>query len=66
MLNPPLIQKRSVAAPKIDQPKLTDILEMDEGVPARHFRRFEDNRISGGPSERTTATDRVASAIGRF
>jgi hypothetical protein len=65
-MNAPLVQKSSVAAAEIDQPKFADILQMDERVPARHFGRFQHDRVSGGPSEGTTATDRMASAIGRF
>src|SRR5437762_14233278 len=65
-MNPLLVQKSSVAAAEIDQPKLADILQMNKRVPARHFRRFDHDRISGGPSERTTATDRMACAIGRL
>src|SRR5260370_1300321 len=65
-MNPSLVQKRSVAAAKIDQPKFADILQMDDSVPARHFGRFQHDRISGSPSERTTALDRVACAIGFF
>jgi len=66
VMNPLLVQKSSVAAAEIDQPKLADILQMNKRVPARHFRRFDHDRISGGPSERTTATDRMACAIGRL
>jgi len=65
-MNAPFVQKSSVAAAEIDQPKFADILQMDERVPARHFGRFQHDRVSGGPSEGTTATDRMACAIGRF
>ena len=65
-MNPPLVQKSSVAAAEIDQPKFADILEMDKSVPARHLGRFYHDRISGSPSEGTTAFDRIGSAIGRF
>ena len=65
-MNAPLVQKSSVAATEIDQPKFADILQMNERVPARYFGRFYHDRVSGGPSEGTTATDRMAAAIGRF
>ena len=65
-MNAPLVQKSSVAAAEIDQPKFADILQMDKRVPARHFGRFQHDRVSGGPSEGTTATDRMACAIDRF
>src|SRR6266487_745920 len=39
---------------------------MNQRVSARHFRRFQHDHIRRGPSERTTALDRMASAIGRF
>ena len=65
-MNAPLVQKGSVAAAEIDQPKFADILQMNERVPARHFGRFQHDRVSGGPSEGTTATDRMACAVGRF
>ena len=65
-MNAPLVQKGSVAAAEIDQPKFADILQMDERVPARHFGRFQHDSVSGGPSEGTTATDRMACAVGRF
>jgi hypothetical protein len=66
MIDSAFVQKRSVAAAEIDQPKFPNILQMNESVPARHFGRFQHDRINGGPSERTTATDRIAGAIGRF
>jgi hypothetical protein len=65
-MDAPLVQKRSVAAAEIDQPKFADILQMDERVPARHFGRFQHDRVSGSPPERTTAVDWVACAIGFF
>ena len=65
-MDAPLVQKRSVAAAEIDQPKFADILQMDDSVPARHFGRFQHDRISGSPPEGTTALDRVACAIGFF
>ena len=65
-MNAPFVQKGSVAAAEIDQPKFADILQMDERVPARHFGRFQDDCIRNGPSERTTAPDRMARAIARF
>ena len=65
-MNAPLVQKSSVAAAEIDQPQFADVLQMDERVPARHFGRFQHDRVSGDPSEGTTATDRMACAIGRF
>src|SRR5215470_14832706 len=66
MMNAPLVQKSSVAATEVDQPKFADVLQMDESVPARHFGRFKDDGVSGGPSERTTAKDRMACAIDCF
>ena len=66
VMNPPLIHESSVAAAEIDQPRFTNILQVNQSVPARHFGRFQHDRVSGGPSERTTATDRMACAIGRF
>ena len=65
-MNATLVQKSAVTAAEIDQPKFADVLQMDERVPARHFGRFQHDRVSGGPSEGTTATDRMACAIGRF
>ena len=65
-MNPPLVQESSVAAAEIDQPKLANILQMDQRVPARHVGRFQHDRISGAPSERTATLDRMACAIGRF
>src|SRR4029077_7175137 len=66
MMNSPLIQKSAVAAAKIDQPRFADILQMNQRVSARHFRRFHDNCVSAGPSDGTTTFDRMRSAIGRF
>src|SRR6516162_3317372 len=65
-MNAPFVQKSSIAAAEIDQPKFADILQMDERVPARHFGRFHHDRVSDGPSEGTTATDWMACAVGRF
>src|SRR6266481_2650864 len=65
-MNPPLVQKSSVAAAEINQPKFADILQVDEGVPTRHFGRFQDDCVRGRASERTTTADRMACAIGRF
>src|SRR5712691_13014456 len=66
VMNPSLVQKSSVAAAEIDQPEFANILNVNERVSARHFRRFQHDRVGGDPSERTTALDRMASAIGRF
>src|SRR6266478_3543800 len=65
-MNPPLVQKSSVAAAEINQPKFADILQVDEGVPTRHFGRIQDDCIRSRASDRTTAADRIACAIGRF
>ena len=65
-MNPPLVQKSSVAAAEIDQPRFANILQVNQRVSARHFGRFQHDRIGGGPSERTTAMDRMACAIGCF
>jgi len=66
MMNSPLVQKRSVAAAEINQPKLANVLQMNKRVSARHFGRFQHDRVGSGSSERTTAFDRMACAIGRF
>src|SRR5437762_7408256 len=66
MMNPPLIQKSSVAAAEIDQPEFADILQMNKRVSARHFRRLQYDRVGGGSSERATAFDQMPFAIGRF
>jgi len=65
-MNPPLIQKSSVAAAEIDQPMFADVLQMNKRVPSRHFRRFQHDRVGDGSSERTTAFDRKAFVICRF
>src|SRR5881398_1066397 len=39
---------------------------MNQRVSARHFRRFQHDRVGGDPSDRTTAMDRMAFAVGRF
>src|SRR5438128_1778178 len=66
MMNPPLIQKSSVAAAEIDQPEFADILQMNKRVSARHFRRLQYDRVGGGSSERATAFDRMPFAVSRF
>jgi len=43
---PPIVQKSSVAAAKIDQPKFANVLQMNKRVPARDFRRFQHDRVS--------------------
>src|SRR5580765_809595 len=65
-MNSPLVQKRSVAAAEINQPKLANILQMDKRMPARHFWRLQHNCASTRSSYGTTAFDRMASAIGCF
>src|SRR5262249_6546230 len=65
-MNSPIVQKSTVAAPKIDQPKFADILQMNKRVPARNFRRFQHDRVSGGSSQRTTSFDRIPSPIACF
>ena len=65
-MNSALVQKSSVAAAEIDEPKLADILQVNKRVPPRHFRRFQHDRVGSGSSERTTAMDRILCAIGRF
>jgi hypothetical protein len=37
-MNSALVQKGSIAAAKIDQPKFADVLQMNKCVPARRFR----------------------------
>src|SRR5260370_10769720 len=39
---------------------------MNERVSARHFRRFQHDRVGGDSSKRTTTMDRMAVAIDRF
>src|SRR5262245_31102123 len=39
---------------------------MNQGVSAGHFGRLQHDRVSRGPSQRTTPFDRVASPIGSF
>src|SRR5438552_9134090 len=65
-MNPSLVQKSSVAAAEIYQPRFADILQMNQRVSARHFRRFQYDSVGDGSSERTTALDRMAFAIGSF
>ena len=65
-MNASLVQKSSVAAAEIYQPGFADILQMNQRVSARHFRRLQHDRVGGGSSERATAVDRMAFAIGRF
>src|ERR1700731_2478831 len=65
-MNSSLVQKSSVAAAEVDQPKFPDILQMDQRVPAGHVGRFQHDRVNGGPSDRTTTLDRMARAIGCF
>jgi hypothetical protein len=54
-MNSPLVSKRAVAAAKVDK-----------RMPARHFRRLQHDRVSTCASERTTAFDPMAFAIGCF
>src|SRR6266487_1648614 len=65
-MNSALVQERSIAAAKIDQPKLTDILQVNKRVPPRHFGRLQHDCVSTGSSYRTTAFDRMACTVGRF
>src|SRR5437667_6930641 len=65
-MNASLVQKSSVAAAEIYQPGFADILQMNKRVSARHFRRLQHDRVGGGSSERATAFDRMACAVGRF
>ena len=66
MMDPPLVQKSSVATTKIDQPKFTNILQMDESMPTRHLGRIQHYRVGSRPSERATTSDRMARAIDCF
>src|SRR5437762_6224789 len=65
-MNPSFVQKSSVAAAEIYQPGFADVLQMNQRVSTRHFWRFQHDHIGGDSSERTTAMDRMAFAIGRF
>jgi hypothetical protein len=65
-MNSPLVQKRSVATAEINQPKLANILQMNQRVPARHFWRLQHNCASTGSSYGTTAFDGMAFSIGCF
>src|SRR5438477_9562555 len=64
MMNPSFVQKGSVAASEIDQPKLADVLQMDERMLSRNLRRIQNDAVRAGPPERRTAVKRVALAIG--
>jgi hypothetical protein len=66
VMNSPLVQKRSVAAAEINEPKLANILQMNQRMPARHFWRLQHNCASTASSYGTTTFDRMASAIGCF
>jgi hypothetical protein len=45
-----LIQKSSVTAAEIDEPKLADILQIDDGVATRNLRRIQDDSALGRPA----------------
>ena len=65
-MNSALVQKSSVAAAEIDEPKLADILQVNKRVPPRHFGRVQHDCVSTGSSYRTTAFDRMACTVDRF
>ena len=65
-MNSPLVEKRTVTAAKIDEPKLANILQVNKRVPPRHFGRLQHDCVSTGSSQRTTAFDRMTCTVGRF
>jgi hypothetical protein len=51
MMNPARVQEGAVDAAEIDQPKLADILDMNDRVASRDFRGIENDRASGRSSD---------------
>src|SRR5438876_10797519 len=66
MMDAPIIQKSSVAAAEIAQPKFGAILQMTERVSAPPFRLLQYDRVGCCSSERATAFDRMPFAVSRF
>src|SRR5262245_11378647 len=66
MMDPPLVQKGSVTTSEINQPKFTNILQVDESMPPRHLGRVQHYRVRRCSSQRTTVSDRIARTVDRF
>src|SRR5438128_11895944 len=63
LMNTPLVQKGSVATAQIDQPKLADILQLDERMHSGDFRRVQNEGIGGSSSHRTISLKGVVLAV---
>jgi hypothetical protein len=66
MVDPPLVQEGAVTASEINQPKFTNILQVDERMASRYLWRVQHYRIGRRSSERATASNRIARAVNRF
>ena len=55
LLKAAVVHERAVTAAEVNQPKFADILDIDDGVPTRHFWRVQDNGTFRPPSNRTIA-----------
>jgi hypothetical protein len=66
MMDPSLVQESSVTASEIDQPKFTNILQVNESMASRNLGRVEHYRIGRRSSDRATASDRIARTIDGF
>jgi hypothetical protein len=58
-----LIEKGSIAATQIDEPELTDVLELYERVYSGDFRQVQNKRIGRGSPDRTSLLKDVAFAL---
>src|SRR5207248_827068 len=61
-----LVQESSITAAKINQPKLADVLHVDNGVPTRNLWRIQNHRVFGGSSDGAIARDLNAVPAGRM
>src|SRR5207244_1784393 len=63
LMNTPLVQKGSVATAQIDQPELTDVLQLDERMRSGDFRQVQNESISRSSSHRTSPVKDVVFAV---
>src|SRR5437764_4380733 len=57
LLKAAVVHERAVTAAEVNQPKFADILDIDDGVPTRHFWRVQDDGTLRSPTNRTIAED---------
>ena len=53
LMDSTLVQESSITAAEIDQPKVPDVLDVDERMPSRNIRSIQNDGVAVGSTNRT-------------